>query len=397
MKKILLVLAASAFVMSCKNLAENEFEITGTVDPSLNGKMLFLEKPDPTTGFKAVDTAKVENGKFAFKGTAKEPEVYFIGIQDNPSPAKKLQFILEEGSIELEMDKDSAVKSKRSGTYNNDMFSQYLESTKKVDKEDRDFREKNRDVYMAAYQKQDQAAMDKLNEEYKKIKEKREKIDKDFIKENPKAYINIFLIGQMAGAKAQEPIPTAREEAKALVNTLHPDLKKTEKGKELIKAFSDAPAAPAMPTEQAAAPGKNNAEVGSTAPAFSANTPAGKSLSLKEAMGKVTIIDFWASWCKPCRMENPNVVALYNEYHAKGLNIIGVSLDKEATGWKKAIADDKLTWNHVSNLKYWDEPIAKQYGVESIPATFILDASGKIVAKDLRGAELKAKVAELLK
>lgn len=119
-------------------------------------------------------------------------------------------------------------------------------------------------------------------------------------------------------------------------------------------------------------------------------------ISLKESLGKVTIIDFWASWCGPCRKENPNVVALYKELHSKGLNIIGVSLDRNAKDWKEAIAKDNLTWNQVSNLKFWDEPIAAQYKVESIPATFILDASGKVVAKDLRGGDLRAKVLELL-
>ncbi len=89
-------------------------------------------------------------------------------------------------------------------------------------------------------------------------------------------------------------------------------------------------------------------------------------------------------------------MALYKEFHSKGLNIIGVSLDKDAAKWKEAIAKDGLTWTHVSNLKFWDEPIAKQYNVESIPATFILDASGKVVAQDLRGDELKARIKELL-
>ena len=93
----------------------------------------------------------------------------------------------------------------------------------------------------------------------------------------------------------------------------------------------------------------------------------------------------------------PNVVALYNELHSKGLNIIGVSLDKDLTKWNEAIAKDKITWTQVSNLKEWAEPIAKQYKVEQIPTTFVLDASGKIVAKDLRGDELKAKVVEHLK
>ncbi len=117
---------------------------------------------------------------------------------------------------------------------------------------------------------------------------------------------------------------------------------------------------------------------------------------MKESLGKVTIIDFWASWCGPCRAENPNVVALYNELHSKGLNIIGVSLDEDATKWKAAIAKDKLTWTQVSNLKGWKDPIALTYEVEGIPATFILDAKGNIVAKNLRGDELKAKVKELL-
>jgi thiol-disulfide isomerase/thioredoxin len=119
-------------------------------------------------------------------------------------------------------------------------------------------------------------------------------------------------------------------------------------------------------------------------------------VSLKECLGKVTIVDFWASWCEPCRQENPNMVAIYKELHGKGLNIIGVSLDKDAQKWKEAIAKDKLVWNQVSNLKFWEEPIAKLYKVESIPATFILDAKGNIVAQDLRGEELKVKIIELL-
>ena len=113
-------------------------------------------------------------------------------------------------------------------------------------------------------------------------------------------------------------------------------------------------------------------------------------------MGKVTLIDFWASWCGPCRQENPNVVALYNEFHKKGLSIISVSLDEDAAEWKEAIAKDKLTWVHVSNLKEMKDPIALQYGVTQIPTTFLLDATGKIVAVDLRGEGLNAKIKTLL-
>ena len=176
-------------------------------------------------------------------------------------------------------------------------------------------------------------------------------------------------------------------EIKELYNSLDESVKNTKDGKELGDTFKQ------MEEQEKA---MANVGVGKKAPAFSAATPDGKMMSLKDAMGKVTIIDFWASWCKPCRMENPNVVAMYNELHGQGLNIIGVSLDKEADAWKKAIADDKLTWSHVSNLKFWEDPIAKLYGVQSIPATFVLDAEGNIVAKDLRGDQLKVKVKELL-
>lgn len=113
-------------------------------------------------------------------------------------------------------------------------------------------------------------------------------------------------------------------------------------------------------------------------------------------MGKVTLIDFWASWCAPCREENPNVVALYTELNSKGLNIISVSLDEDATRWKEAIAKDKLIWTQVSNLKEMKDPIALQYSVTQIPTTFLLDENGKVVAIDLYGDDLKSKIKELL-
>lgn len=119
-------------------------------------------------------------------------------------------------------------------------------------------------------------------------------------------------------------------------------------------------------------------------------------VSLKESLGKVTLIDFWASWCAPCREENPNVVALYNELHSKGLNIISVSLDNDAAKWKAAIAKDKLTWTQVSNLKEMQDPIALQYNVTQIPTTYLLDSKGKIVAVDLYGDDLKEKINEVL-
>lgn len=120
-------------------------------------------------------------------------------------------------------------------------------------------------------------------------------------------------------------------------------------------------------------------------------------VSLQESLGKVTLIDFWASWCPPCRKANPEVVALYTKFHSKGLHIISVSLDTDKTKWQEAIAKDKLTWTQVGNLmEMEDDPIVKQYGVQFIPTTFLLDASGKIIGIDLPHDQMEAKIKSLL-
>lgn len=137
--------------------------------------------------------------------------------------------------------------------------------------------------------------------------------------------------------------------------------------------------------------------IGSKAQDIKQLTPQDESLNLYSIKGKIIIVDFWASWCRPCRMENPNLVKLYNDYHDKGLEIFGVSLDKNKTDWVNAISNDKLTWYHVSDLKYWNNEAAKLYGVGSIPNMFVLDADYNIIAKNLRGEELRRFIAERLK
>jgi len=138
--------------------------------------------------------------------------------------------------------------------------------------------------------------------------------------------------------------------------------------------------------------------IGSPAPEIALADPEGKIRKLSSLKGKVVLIDFWASWCGPCRKENPNVVAVYNKYHDAGFEIFSVSLDKDKDSWIKAIAKDNLLWpNHVSDLKYWKSAGAAAYGVTSIPYTVLVDKKGKIVAKKLRGEDLENKVKELCK
>ena len=138
-------------------------------------------------------------------------------------------------------------------------------------------------------------------------------------------------------------------------------------------------------------------ELNAMAPNFTAKNEKGKDISLSDFRGKYVLVDFWASWCGPCRRENPAVVAAYKAFKNKNFTILGVSLDKEQAAWEKAIKDDNLDWTQVSDLKGWNSAPAALYGVRSIPSNFLIDPEGRIIAMNLRGESLEKKLSEVLK
>jgi len=194
-----------------------------------------------------------------------------------------------------------------------------------------------------------------------------------FAKNNPNSYFGLVALSEAAGTKVDA------QRISPLYNALNEKLRATDIGKELaqrIKATSIT-------------------AVGGQAPLFTQNDVSGKPVSLASLKGKVILIDFWASWCHPCRGENPNLKKQYSLYKDKGFEILSVSLDSKKENWVQAIAQDGLTWLQVSDLKGWNNEVGRLYGIRAVPACFLIDATGKIIANDVRGETLNQKLAEI--
>ncbi|WP_340198529.1 redoxin domain-containing protein [Ascidiimonas sp. W6] len=368
MKKIGILFVALTAMISCDRLKENEYRLTVEIEGVEDGKKVYIKKSDEQNLPVTLDSTEVKDGKFVISGFSASPELHYVfidGVKGN------LGYIAEPGKINVIAYKDSITKSILGGSPANEDFNDFLTQSKIIGNKINSVR----DEFAAASKSGDTVTINTLKETYEELMLEAQDFETEFIKENPESFMSALIMERMLfmGSKTTEEI-------KELFEPLSEELKATRVGKNISSKLDEF----------------TKTSIGSIAPDFTGPTPEGTQLTLTEAKGKVTIIDFWASWCKPCRIENPRVVKMYHKYHDQGLNIIGVSLDKNADDWKKAIQADSLSWQHVSNLKFWQDPIARMYNIREVPSTYILDKEGKIVAKNLRGDALDAKVAELL-
>jgi thiol-disulfide isomerase/thioredoxin len=364
MKSFLLGLLILSGFYSCA--PRDGFIIRGKIQGKESGSISLLK----VTNGRLIteDSTTIKNGTFELKGKTDLPEFRVLAFEKRQPAA---QFIAENGTIYVKINADSLNRAEIKGSKSNDEFSMITREMLNTTRETGQLQQR----YMEAQQKNDEMAMNKATADYQALIQNQNIYIRNFIREHPKSTVSpLIALMQFSQEMNAHDIDT-------LVKFLDPSIQSSIYITEL-KQMADK---------------IRVTDVGAVAPDFTLNTPEGAPLTLSSLRGKYVMIDFWASWCQPCRREMPNVVALYNKYKDKGFDIIGVSLDKEKDPWVKAIADDKLTWHHVSDLKFWQNEAAVKYGIQSIPSTILLDKDGKIIAKNLRGEALGQKLEELLK
>lgn len=365
MKKVLLAIFGVAMLVGCQ---PKSYEVTGTLEGATSERVILkkIEKGQPVN----VDTTEMVNGVFTFAGSVDAPEIYIAVVDGKQQPAV---FFISNDKINITGNVDKLSEIEVTGSELTDILTQFNDEIPGQDRT-----QELQQEYQMAYMSQDADKQKVIQEEMQAIMEDQRAYFKNFVDANATNECGLFLALNMAGS-------LDLEELRELVTKFEPTMAAHPYFKEMsdllgpLEEFEKAQAATAE---------------GAVAPDFTLNTPEGETVSLSSFKGKYVLVDFWASWCQPCRQENPNVVKAYKAFNTKGFEVVSVSVDRDAEAWKKAIKEDGLTWTQV--LATEESGVAKAYAIQSIPSTFLLDKEGKIVAKNLRGTALEEKLAELL-
>ncbi|PUZ25098.1 hypothetical protein DCC81_12375 [Chitinophaga parva] len=352
------------------------FVIVGTVTEQKGGLKAYFNTR--RGGENVIDSTDVVQGHFTFKGTIIEPSMAMITFRAvpnapvdplNPYKRDRLSLFLDKGTINVTTT-DSISKATVTGSKAQVAYEDVENKLKDVNAQAEDLQRQYRDLY----NKKDTAGMKALESKFEELDAAEKVIYADYLKNNPASPVAMFVMNNYAGYDINVA------EVTPVFNKLAPAVKALPSAKEFAERLSVA----------------RKTAIGQQALGFTQKDTTGKTVSLAAFKGKYVLVDFWASWCGPCRAENPNVVKAYNTYKDKNFTILSISLDDDKEKWEEAITKDGLSWTHVSDLKGWKNAVAEQYGIRAIPQNLLLDPHGKIIGKNLRGDALDKKLEEIL-
>jgi len=374
-RSVIWLLVITTLVTSCQSNKKPEktgnTEISGTAE-NAKGKVLLVQKIVGQAPV-VLDKDSLTGKDFLLKFDLDSTDILYLQYQD------------ERNNLPLLVEPGEKIKLKIGNNIREAQIVEAAPATKAFGELIamlNDYGKKSKDLefeYRQAIQAGDQAKIKEVQQKFAQLTEERINKLYELAEKNADNLTGAIALQMLSFEQDYDP-----KRAKAIYEKFSPEVKKSKYAREAIQSIDLA-----LVTA-----------IGQKAPDFEAPTPDGKTLKMSDVLkkSKVLILDFWASWCRPCRRENPYVVDIYKKYHDKGLNILSISLDRpgQKDKWLQAIKDDHMDWYHVSNLKFWQDPIARQYGIQSIPSTLILDANGIIRAKNLRRDKLEAKVKELI-